>query len=200
MFSGIVKEKGTVKALKRRKNLLVFSVGAKKVFKGIKVGDSVAIDGVCLTVSRRKSGVCSFDVMLETIQKTTLKFLSPGSKVNLEPALRAEDFLGGHFVQGHVDGVGTIKKKVTKANFARYDIEIENKLTRTIVPKGSVALDGISLTVGKVRGNIFSVYIIPHTLKVTTLGNKRALDKVNIETDVLAKYLLCHCERSEAIL
>lgn len=190
MFTGIVEEKGIIRAIEHKKNLIVLSITAKKVLKGIRVGDSIAVDGVCLTVTQRRGHLAAFDLMKETIDKTTLKFLRPGSEVNLEGSLRANGRIGGHFVFGHVDCVGIVHKKITKKNYVRYDIAVDKKLSRYFVSKGSVSVDGISLTVGEVRGNIFSVYIIPHTLKVTTLGAKEESAKVNIETDILAKYIL----------
>ncbi|MFI5206345.1 MAG: riboflavin synthase [Candidatus Paceibacterales bacterium] len=190
MFSGIVEEKGTLKNIERRKNLIVLGISAGKVSSDTKTGDSIAIDGTCLTVTKKNGCTLFFDVMKETIEKTTLKYLKPGDKINLERSLKVDSRIGGHFVFGHVDCEGIIKKKITLRNYVRYDIAINRKLMRYIVSKGSISVDGISLTVGEVKGNVFSVYIIPHTLQVTTLKNKKETDKVNIETDVLAKYLL----------
>ena len=190
MFTGIVEEKGVVAGLAHKKNLLILSVRTHKTAQRTKIGDSLAVDGVCLTVCHRRGRVLDFDVMKETIDKTTLKYLKTGSRVNLERALRYNGRVGGHFVLGHVEGVGIIEKKITIPNYVQYNIKIEKKLAFYLVSKGCVCLDGISLTVGWVRGNIFSVYIIPHTLKVTTLGDKKPSDKVNIETDILTKYIL----------
>ena len=189
MFTGIIEEKGKIKRVEHKKNLIVLEVNVDKVLRGTKIGDSIAVDGVCLTVSGRRNRSFIFDAMQETILKTTLKYLRPGDRVNLERALRVGDRLDGHFVFGHVDGVGTIKKKITRANYVRYDICVDKKLTRYIVPKGSIAVDGISLTVGDVGKHVFSIHIIPHTLKITALGDKGMSDKVNIETDILAKYI-----------
>ena len=190
MFSGIVEEKGIVQKIERKENLIVLSVKAKKVLRGIKIGDSISTDGVCLTVTKFKKDVFTFDIMKETMDKTTLKYLEVGSKVNLEGALRVNDRLGGHFVSGHIDGVGIIKKRISMENYEEFQVTIPKKLARYLAAKGSVCIDGISLTLGEVKGNMFSVYIIPHTLKVTTLGFKKDKDKVNIETDLLAKYIL----------
>lgn len=190
MFSGIVEEKGSVAKIQRKENLIVLSVQAKNVLKGIKIGDSISVDGACLTVTKMKGRIVDFDIMKETIDKTTLKFLRVGSHVNLEGALRVNDRLGGHFVSGHVDGVGIIQKRTSMANYESFQIAIPKSLAKYLAPKGSVCVDGISLTLGEVRQNVFKIYIIPHTLKVTTLGSKRAGDHVNIETDLLAKYIL----------
>ena len=190
MFSGIVEGIGVVKGLEYKKNLFVLKISAKKILKGTKISDSVSVDGVCLTVTKIKEGIFYFDVMKETIDKTTLKYLRPNHGVNLERALKVNSRLGGHFVSGHVDGVGIIKKIITLPNYVEYQIAFNKELKRYLAPKGSVCIDGISLTMGTVKRNVFSVYIIPHTLKITTLGSKRASDKVNIETDILAKYIL----------
>ncbi|MDD3374653.1 MAG: riboflavin synthase [Candidatus Omnitrophica bacterium] len=199
MFSGIVEEKGIVQKIERKENLIVLSVKAKKVLKGIKIGDSISTDGVCLTVAKLKKDVFTFDIMKETMDKTTLKYLEVGSRVNLEGALRVNDRLGGHFVSGHIDGVGTIKKRISLPNYEEFQILIPKSLARYLAPKGSVCIDGISLTIGEVKGNMFFVYIIPHTLKVTTLGSKKDNDKVNIETDLLAKYILSAREQDLVI-
>ena len=190
MFTGIIEEKGKVKEFTRKANLLTLSVYAKKVLPGTKVGDSVAVDGVCLTVIHTNGRVLTFELMKETLQKTTLGSIKTARVVNLERALKPTGRLGGHFVQGHVDGIGVIKSKKTLPNYLRYEITVPKNLTRYIVPKGSVAIDGVSLTVGEVNANVFSTYLIPHTLDVTTLQSKKAGDKVNIETDILAKYIL----------
>ncbi len=190
MFSGIVEEKGVVAKIEKKENLLILSIKAKKVLKGVKIGDSISVDGACLTITKMKKNIVSFDIMKETIDKTTLKFLKVGSDVNLEGALRVNDRLGGHFVSGHIDGVGVIQKRVSKPNYEEFQIAIPKHLSCYLAPKGSVCVDGISLTIGEVKKNVFTIYIIPHTLDVTTLGRKRDGDEVNIETDLLAKYLL----------
>jgi len=195
MFSGIIEEKGIIKKIDFKKNLFVLTLEARKVHQGTKIGDSIAVDGVCLTVVQKKGRALSFDVMKETIEKTTLKYLKSGSPVNLERALQVNDRLGGHFVQGHIEGVGVIKDKVTLKNYVEFRISIDKKLIRYVVAKGSVCIDGISLTVGEVQGTTFSIYIIPHTLEVTTLGSKTRGDKVNIETDILARYILNELKR-----
>ncbi len=196
MFSGIVEEKGVVIKMQRKENLIVLSVKAKNVLRGIRMGDSICVDGACLTVTKINGRIVDFDIMKETIDKTTLKFLRVGSEVNLEGALRVNDRLGGHFVSGHVDGVGVIAKRTSMKNYESYQIAVPQHLAQYLAPKGSVCVDGISLTIGEVSKNLFKIYLIPHTLKVTTLGEKRAGDHVNIETDLLAKYILSARQQS----
>lgn len=191
MFTGLIEEKGRVEGLEKKNNLFVLKVSAPKIFKGTKLGDSVSIDGVCLTVVQiQKPQSLSFEIMKETLQKTTLKEVKPGSWVNLERALTAGSRLGGHFVTGHVDNVGVIQKILKEKNYTEFRISLDKKLKRFLVPKGSVAIDGVSLTVGKVKPAFFSIYLIPYSLKVTTLGIKKEGDRVNIETDLVAKYAL----------
>ncbi len=190
MFTGIVEEKGTVTALIRRENLFVLNVKAEKVAVGIKNGDSVCVNGVCLTVTGRKGKVLSFDMMKETLLATTLGEVNSGDHVNLERAMKADGRFGGHFVTGHVDGVGVIKRIIKLPNYVEFEITLPQKFMRYLVAKGSVTLDGISLTVGKVSKNTFSVYLIPATLKITTFGQKKQGDAVNVETDILARYIL----------
>lgn len=190
MFNGIVEEIGTVDALERRKNLSVLKVRARKVLQGTKLGDSIAVTGVCLTVTDKNKNVLAFDMMRETVNKTSLGRLRRGDKVNLERALKAGGRVSGHFVTGHIDSVGRIEQKIAEKNYEELSIRLPKGLGKYIVPKGSVALDGISLTVGRVGKGRFSVYLIPFTKKVTTLGAKKKGDSVNIETDILAKYLI----------
>lgn len=190
MFSGIIEEIGTVEKMSSRMNLSVLKVRAKKVLKGIKLGASIAVDGACLTVTGIKQNVLMFDMMRETLIKTTLGSLKSKDRVNLERALKANSRIDGHFVTGHIDAVGVIRSVITKANYTEFQITIQKNLAKYIVPKGSVCLDGVSLTVGEVKKLYFSVYLIPFTKEVTTLGCKKKGDKVNIETDILAKYIL----------
>ncbi len=197
MFTGIIEELGVVKKIQSQRNLLTLTIAAKKVIAKTKIGDSIAIDGVCLTVTRIKGTQLTFDLMKETLDCTTFQFLKSGQHVNLERALRAGDPLGGHFVTGHIDGMGEIKKIVNLENYVEYRIEAPKPLARYFVPKGSVSVHGISLTVGKVFGNIFSVYLIPHTLAMTNIQGKHVGNKVNIETDVLAKYILKRDSKGE---
>ncbi len=190
MFTGIVEEMGRVASLTKQKNLAVLNIKARKVIKGIKKGDSIAVNGVCLTVTSLKSGVLTFDLMKETLVTSALKNLKKDSAVNLERALKVDDRLSGHVVTGHIDGAAKVLNVIKKENYIELILSLDKNLKRYIVAKGSVCLDGVSLTVGKVSAKVFSVYLIPFTHKVTTLGTKKVGDLVNVEADVLAKYVL----------
>jgi riboflavin synthase len=189
MFTGIIQYIGTIKKIDAKKNLLVFSIDLGPLAKKIRLGDSVSVSGVCLTVSSKKAMVAGFDLMKETIEKTSLRSLKAGDRVNLELALEAGSRLGGHFVTGHVDEVSVIKHIAHEKNWAALRLGVSQANRKYFVPKGSVAIDGISLTVGKVGRGYVEVYLIPYTLKATALGLKKIGDCVNIETDILAKYL-----------
>jgi riboflavin synthase len=165
-------------------------VDVGKLAKLIDLGHSVSINGVCLTATAKKGTVVSFDLMKETIEKTSLNPLIASSRVNLELALRADARLGGHFVTGHIDAVGTIKHIGLDKNYVAITITLAKDLKKYLVNKGSVVIDGISLTVGSVGKVDFTVHLIPFTLKATTLGDRKKGDVVNIETDILAKYIL----------
>lgn len=190
MFTGIVEDIGIVDAIEQKKNLYTLSLRASKIAKGIKLGESVAIDGVCLTVTKAKGSVLFFDIMKETLDKTTMGTLHSGSKVNLERAMQATSRFGGHFVTGHVDGLGRILKIVREKNYVEFQIAVPRPLKRFIVAKGSICVNGISLTVGKIQKNGFSVYMIPFTMQVTTMADKKSGDVFNIEADILARYIL----------
>jgi riboflavin synthase len=190
MFSGIVEEKGRIEKARHRANLSTIYVRGDVTAKGTKTGDSICTSGVCLTVTGIKNKVMTFDIMKETLDKTTLGILEEGAYVNLERSLRADSRICGHFVSGHVDNMEKIVDVITKPNYVELRISIGADLAKYIVPKGSVCLDGVSLTVGDVRKKDFSVYLIPFTLKVTTLGLNKPGDRINIETDILAKYVL----------
>jgi len=189
MFTGIIQEIGSIKKIDVKKNLLVFSIDLGPLAKEVQLGDSVSVSGVCLTVASKKARGANFDLMKETIEKTSLRSLSVGSKVNLELALQAGSRLGGHFVTGHVDEVVVIKQMAHEKNWVSLRLGISKANRKYFVPKGSVTIDGVSLTVGKLGKDYFEVYLIPYTLKVTTLGLRKTGDHVNIETDILAKYL-----------
>ena len=165
------------------------SVRARKVLGGLKVGDSVAVNGVCLTVTDLRSNGFTADVMPETVRRTTMHGLRPGDRVNLERALRLADGLDGHIVQGHVEGVGTVTKVRPEGNALVYTIAAPAELTPYIVEKGSVTVDGVSLTVIQAGDTEFGVSLIPHTAAQTTLGYKKPGDTVNLETDILARYI-----------
>jgi riboflavin synthase len=190
MFSGIVEEMGTVTKVQKKKNLYIITVRAHRVLRGTKIGDSICVDGICLTVTQRTKQALSFDIMKETIRATTLQSVRPGMKVNLERSLKMSSRISGHFVTGHIEGIGTIKKMIKAKNYVEIHIAYPKELWKFLVHKGSVAVDGISLTVGTVTRKYFSIYLIPHTLDITTIGIKKVSDKVNIETDMLAKYIL----------
>ena len=181
---------GIVEGITSKKNLSVLKVRARKVLKGAKQGTSIAVNGVCLTVTGIKKDVLEFDIMRETLLKTNLGTLKPKACVNLERALKANGRIDGHFVSGHVDDMGLIKAKITGENYTELQISTKRSLMKYIAPKGSVCLDGVSLTIGDVRKTYFSVYLIPFTLEVTTLGDMKKGGRINIETDILAKYIL----------
>jgi len=187
MFSGIVEELGEVKKISRRGNITLLEINASETREDVKTGDSIAINGACLTLTENKSGVLSFEVMLQTLKVTDLGVLRIKDKVNLERALKVGDRLSGHFVTGHIDSTGIIRRKNYINDNLSFEIAIPTKFMHYVLPQGSIAIDGISLTIVDKRANTFTVYIIPHTLKNTTLGFKGPSDKVNIEFDILAK-------------
>jgi len=189
MFTGIIEEIGIIESIKHKKNLSRIKVRAKITPRGIKKGDSLSVDGVCLTVTDKGKNILLFDVMKETLQKTTLGKVLKSRKVNLERALKANSRLSGHFVTGHIDQIGSVKECIKKNNYIELQI-VANTLKKYLVPKGSVCINGVSLTVGEVNKNYFSVYLIPFTDHMTNLGLKKKGDRVNIETDILAKYIL----------
>ncbi len=193
MFTGIVVGTGKVKKItKNTKNrsAVQMTVDLGKQAKGLKMGQSVALNGVCLTVTKLSKNLGRFEMIDETTKKTDLGNLKIGSIVNIERSLKAGDRLEGHFVLGHVDGVGIIKKIIKKPKEVQVWFEVPKKLVKYIVKKGSIAIDGISLTVVEVKKNLFSVSFIPHTIKVTNFKTKKVGDTVNIETDILGKYIL----------
>ncbi len=189
MFTGIVEELGTVRSLKRTSRESRLQIGAKKILEDIHIGDSIAVNGVCLTVVLFSKGEFTVDVMNETFSRSSLGNLRIGDEVNLERAMPANGRFGGHIVSGHIDGTARIKACFDDGNAKWYEIAAGPELLGGIVMKGSVAIDGISLTVAKVTASSFSVSIIPHTLDATVLRNKRPGDVVNIETDVIGKYV-----------
>jgi len=193
MFTGIVVGTGKVKKItKKTKNrsAIQMIVDLGKYAKGLKIGESVSLNGVCLTVTNLKKNLGKFEMIDETTKKTDLGNLKIGSIVNIERSLKAGDGLEGHFVLGHVDGVGTLKKIQKKPKEVQIWFEVPKKLSRYIVKKGSIAIDGISFTVVNVKKNLVSVCLIPHTVKVTNFKTKKIGDKINIETDILGKYIL----------
>lgn len=189
MFTGIVEELGAIRAVRRGAASAVLSIGAAEVLSDLKIGDSVAVNGVCLTVTSLDDGGFAADVMHETLGRSSLGALVPGSRVNLERAMPANGRFGGHIVSGHIDGTGKIVSVRPDDNALWYTISAAPELLRYIVEKGSITIDGISLTVAAVDEVSFSVSLIPHTAAVTTLGKKRAGDIVNLETDIIGKYV-----------
>lgn len=185
MFTGIVEEIGTVKSVQSK----VIIIEASKIFDDLHLGDSVAVNGTCLTVSSFDNKIFNADVTQETLNRTNLGSLKNGSKVNLERAMTLSGRFGGHIVSGHIDGVGSIKSMKKDDNSIILTIEVPKHLMKYIVEKGSVAVDGISLTVASLTDNTFSIAVIPHTLKETVLYYKKEGDKVNIENDVIGKYV-----------
>jgi len=193
MFTGIIEGVGKVAKLKvSTKNLsaMKMTVDLGKNARGLKTGQSVALNGVCLTVTAVSKNKCNFEMIDETMKKTDLGNLKRGSIVNVERSLKSGDRLEGHFVLGHVDGTATIKKIQKKPKEVQVWIEIPKKLSKYVVKKGSIAIDGISLTIVDVKKNLISVCLIPHTVKITNFRIKKVGDKVNIETDILGKYIL----------
>lgn len=189
MFTGIIEEKGKIRRMQPSGDAIVMAIAGKKVLSDIHIGDSIAVNGVCLTVTSYSEDSFSVDLMPETVRQTSLRGLSAGSEVNLERAMAANGRFGGHFVSGHVDGLGTIRAKRPEYNAVYYDIEIDPHLRKYMMMKGSVAVDGTSLTIFGVTDHSFTISIIPHTLEETVIGSKGAGDVVNIECDMLAKYM-----------
>ncbi len=189
MFTGIIEETGTVAAVVKGAGCARLTIKAAKIFGDLRLGDSVAVNGVCLTVA--ELGACSFtaDVMNETLSRSGLGQLRAGSAVNLERAMPAGGRFGGHIVSGHIDGTGIIEIKVREGSAVWIRISAPEKIMRYIVEKGSVAIDGISLTVARLDERGFSVSVIPHTGKETTLLSKSPGESVNLENDVIAKYV-----------
>lgn len=180
---------GRVKGIKRGAQSFQLDINARQVLDDVKLGDSIAVNGVCLTVTSYDTQHFTADVMPETMDKTTLKQLKPGEYVNLERALRLGDRMGGHIVQGHVDAVGTIKAKEKRDIAIVYTIKAPSEVLRYTVPKGSITVDGISLTVIDVLTDSFTVSLIPHTAQQTVLGLKESGDLVNLESDILGRYI-----------
>ena len=189
MFTGIVEELGTVRSVRRGAHSSVLSISATEVLSDLKVGDSVAVNGVCLTATTVDSGGFTADVMHETLNRCSLGALTAGSHVNLERAMAANGRFGGHIVSGHIDGTGTITALKQDDNALWYTVSAPPALLRYIVEKGSVAIDGVSLTVAAVGESWFSISAIPHTVAVTLLGEKGVGDVVNLENDVIGKYV-----------
>jgi riboflavin synthase len=197
MFTGIVENTGTVKRLTMKGGDGVLEIESALDLADVAIGDSISVSGACLTVITKGGKIFSADVSAETLGITTLKTLHPGDRVNLEKSLKVGGYLGGHFVLGHVDGTGKILSKVQKSGSIIFGIEVSDQLMKYVVEKGSVAIDGVSLTVNKFEKGRFYVNIIPHTVQNTTLLLRKEADLVNVETDILGKYVekLLHSDR-----
>jgi riboflavin synthase len=195
MFTGIVETVGIIEKVEQGDDLTRLIVGAESIADGVKLGDSVAVNGGCLTVTSLLDGRFAFEAIPETMERTNLGDLKVGSRVNLERAMRAGDRLDGHIVQGHVDGVGTVRAVIQDGNDVRLQIDCDPELADCVVEKGSIAIDGVSLTVSALLPSGFEVALIPHTLEVTTLSDRQIHDRVNLEADVLGKYVKRYLER-----
>ena len=199
MFTGIIKEVGAINRIEKRSGIVSVTVASKAVSNGLNIGDSVAVNGVCLTAVKISRSTISFDVMEETARRSTLLGLKESDAVNLESSMRADGVFGGHFVQGHIDCVGTIHCISKVGGNFLMDVEVPDGFGGLYVDKGSIAIDGISLTIGECKIRGFNLYLIPHTLESSTLGKRKAGDKVNIEFDILGKYALKAQGRKEGV-
>ena len=189
MFTGIIEEIGKISNIKRGARSAILSIQASKVLEDAHLGDSIAVNGVCLTVTTLNGDVFTADIMNETLSRSSLGSLRAGSPVNLERAMAAGGRFGGHIVSGHIDGTGRIASVTRDDNAVWFRIMADKKLLRYIVEKGSIAIDGISLTVAKTDSESFSVSIIPHTIGQTILGTRKVGDTVNLENDIIGKYV-----------
>ena len=189
MFTGIIEEMGTVKALRREAGAARLSLSAATVLEGTALGDSISVNGVCLTVVELGKNEFSADVAVETLRVTNLGELKAGARVNLERALQLSARIGGHLVSGHVDAVGRLREKRDEGNGWRIFFDAPETVLRYVIKKGSIAIDGVSLTVADVDRAGFSIAMIPHTARLTTLGFKTAGDSVNLEADIIGKYV-----------
>jgi riboflavin synthase len=189
MFTGIVEELGTVAAIEDQGDALRLTVRATTALDGTRLGDSISVNGCCLTVAAIEGDTWTADLMQETLDRTSLKGATPGDRVNLERAMTPEQRLGGHIVQGHVDGVGVVVRRDPSEHWDVVEVSLPAELARYVVPKGSITVDGVSLTVVDVGPDSFTVSLIPETLARTTLGTRAPGDRVNLETDVIARHV-----------
>jgi len=197
MFTGIVEETGTIQAIKKTGLSMALTIAASKVTSDVKHGDSIAVNGICLTVTGFSDNQFTVDVMPETVKSTSLNGLSKGSKVNLERAMAANGRFGGHFVSGHVDGTAEITRIEKKSNAVYYDLKLSPELTKTLVLKGSITVDGVSLTIFGLSDESVTVSIIPHTISETIFRTKTVGSTVNIECDMIGKYLYRFLHKTE---
>ncbi|GAE25640.1 riboflavin synthase [Halalkalibacter wakoensis JCM 9140] len=189
MFTGIIEEVGHIQEMRSTGESMIMKIGASNILEDVHLGDSISVNGVCLTVTSFTSTHFTVDVMPETVRATSLQSLGRGSKVNLERAMSAKGRFGGHFVSGHVDGTGTILAKTPEQNAVYYRIGINSNLRHYMIEKGSVAVDGTSLTIFAVDEESFTISIIPHTIEETIIGTKGVGEIVNIECDMVGKYI-----------
>jgi riboflavin synthase len=189
MFTGIIEGKGKVLRIERRGEARRLTIEFLSHLTEVQLGDSISINGVCLTIVEKGNQTSRLDLSEETIKKSVLSELKEGDTVNLERALRLNDRLGGHFVTGHIDGIGVITEKKKERDFVNLRVRVPENVSKYVVPKGSIAIDGISLTVNECRGTEILLTLIPYTLEKTTLMDKRAGDHVNLEADILGKYV-----------
>jgi len=189
VFTGIIAEMGEIAVLERKSGITRLLLNSKEIIKDAKIGDSISVNGTCLTIVEITGTAMKFDLSEETLKSTNLGSLRPGDRVNLEPSLRPESKLGGHFVSGHVDDIGRIKSKTKMGDAFKVGIEAPEKVLNFLVEKGSVAVDGISLTVVDILRDSFTIVIIPHTAQLTTIGFKGPGDTVNVEVDIIGKYV-----------
>ena len=191
MFTGLVTELGAITAITRGESSAIFTIKAPASVAGLAVGDSIAVNGVCLTATSLTADSFTADVMVQTLNLTSLSQVEAGSQVNLELAAQMDMRMGGHIVQGHVDGVATVLQLVPGEKWAQFDITVPEELMKYVVAQGSITLDGVSLTVGSLEdgSNLVTVWLIPETLAKTNLGGKKPGDLVNVEVDILAKYV-----------
>ena len=187
MFTGLIEQRGTIESLERRDDGLAIRIGC--ALHPYELGESIAVNGTCLTVKSYSETHFDADASLETLDKTNLGELSEGDRVHLERALALGERLGGHLVTGHVDGVGALSDRATEGDYLRVTFEVPPRLAPFLAPKGSIAVDGVSLTVNAVRGTQFDVMLVPYTLDETTLGDMQTGARVNLEVDILAKYV-----------
>lgn len=192
MFTGIIEELGTIQSLKQSTQSMELSIRASKIIEDVQLGDSIAVNGVCLTVKEFTSNFFVADVMPETVNSTSLQQLKGGSIVNLERAMAANGRFGGHIVSGHVDGVATILRKRPVVNAVYVDLAMSKELLANCIVKGSITIDGTSLTIFHVTDSMITISLIPHTYKETVIGMKQVGEIVNIETDLIGKYVAKH--------
>ncbi len=189
MFTGLIQDIGEIQSLQPKGGGVSLTIRTQLDSRAMKIGDSISVDGVCLTIAKLSSRTLTVEVSPETLRRTTLTSAKNGQSVNLELALKMSDFLGGHLVAGHVDGTGKIEEIAPEGNSLRYRFGVPPEIGRYLIEKGSVAVDGISLTVAECRDQEFSVSVIPYTAEKTTLGRKKVGDRVNLENDLIGKYV-----------